>query len=175
MTDHEREVRFKAWIEEHRGIFYKISRAYAPAPGEQVELFQEMVVQLWRSMPGFQAQCRPVTWVYRVCVNTALEWRRGQRRRRLATDADLERFDQIGSNDPRPGWTHEESELLGHLYEAIHALPTAERTAVVLSLDGLSYREISEITGMNDNHVGVVLNRARAKLAETLKDVRHEL
>jgi len=175
MTDYEREVRFKAWTEEHRGIFYKISRAYAPAPGEQGELSHEMVVQLWRSMPGFQEQCRPVTWIYRVCVNTALEWRRGQRRRRLATVADLERFDQIGANDPRPGWTHEESELLSHLYEAIHALPTAERTAVVLSLDGLSYREISEITGMKDNHVGVVLSRARAKLSETLKDMRHEL
>ena len=54
-------------------------------------------------------------------------------------------------------------------------LPAGERSLVLLSLDGLSYREIGELTGLKENHVGVVLTRARQKLAEELKEVRDEL
>jgi RNA polymerase sigma-70 factor, ECF subfamily len=175
MTEHDRELRFKAWIAEYRGIFHKIARAYAPAARDHEELFHDMVVQLWRSLPGFREQCRPVTWIYRVCLNTALEWRRGQQRRRLARPEDIRRLDEVSADDRGPGWTHAQSELLDQLYAAIHALPPAERTTIVLSLEGLGYREISEITGLKENHVGVVLNRARTRLAESLKKVRHEL
>lgn len=173
--DRLREARFRDWLETHRAIFHKIARAYAATPEDQRELFQDMVVQLWRSLPGFREQCQPVTWVYRVCLNTALGWRRGQLRRRLATEAELRRVEQTFSEEPRPGWTQEESELLARLYAAIQALPPEERTLVVLSLDDLSYRDISEITGLAENHVGVVPHRARRKLADQLKEVRDEL
>lgn len=171
----ELEARFHAWLREHRGIFYKIARAHASSAAEQEELFHDMALQLWRSLPAFREQCRPVTWIYRVCLNTALEWRRGQRRRRLANEAELERVEQMISTEPRPGWTQEESELLARLYAAIQTLPDGERTIVVLSLEGLSYREIGEITGLTENHIGVVLSRTRGKLAASLQEVRNEL
>jgi RNA polymerase sigma-70 factor (ECF subfamily) len=173
--DREREARFHEWLREHRGILHKIARAHASTAAEQEELFHDMALQIWRSLPGFREQCRPVTWVYRVCFNTALEWRRGQRRRRLATETEVGRVEQMISAEPRPGWTQEESELLARLYAAIQALPDGERTVVVLSLEGLSYREIGEITGVTENHIGVTLNRARGKLATSLEEVRNEL
>lgn len=173
--DRERETRFHAWLGEHRGVFYKIARSHASSSAEQEELFQDMALQLWRSLPGFREQCRPVTWIYRVCFNTALEWRRGQRRRRLANADEQDRGAQIVSSEPRPGWTQEEGELLARLYSAIQTLPDGERAVVVLSLDALSYREIGEITGLSENHVGVTLSRARSKLADSLKEVRNEL
>jgi RNA polymerase sigma-70 factor (ECF subfamily) len=61
------------------------------------------------------------------------------------------------------------------LYVAIRAQPPEQRTILLLSLDGLGYREIAELTGLTENHVGVTLTRARQKLAEQLKEVRDEL
>ena len=172
--DHEREQRFTHWAGEHRGIFFKIARAYASTAGDQAELYQEMLVQLWRSLAGFRGQCGASTWIYRVCLNTALTWQRGERKR-AARFGSEHAIALAESSEPRPGWTQEESELLTRLYEAVRLLPEGERTVVVLSLDGLSYREICEITGLTENHVGVPLNRARRKLAEMMKEVRHEL
>lgn len=173
--DRQREARFKDWLNQHRGIFYRIARAYAFGPEDQEDLFQEMAAQLWRSLPGFKAQCQPVTWVYRVCLNTALGWQRSSDRRRALIAPAGERLDLAQSEEPRPGWTHENDELLTRLYAQIRELPTGERSLVLLSLEGLSYREISELTGLTENHVGVTLSRARQKLATGLKEVRDEL
>lgn len=174
-SDPLHEARFQEWLRQHRGVFHRIARAYAATAVDQADLFQEMASQLWRSLPGFRDQCRPVTWVYRVCLNTALGWRRGAERRNAVVVENLDAFEAAPSAEPRPGWTHENEELLEKLYTRIRALPAGERSLVLLALDGLSYREIGELTGLKENHIGVVLTRARQKLAEELKEVRDEL
>jgi RNA polymerase sigma-70 factor (ECF subfamily) len=174
-SDPEIERRFRAWWEEHRGIFYRLSRAYAPRADDQADLMQDMAVQLWRSLPGFKEQCQPVTWVYRVCLNTALGWQRGERVRQNLLAPGSGPVDRIAGSEPRPGWTREKEELLERLYAAIRAQPPEQRTVLLLSLDGLGYREIGEITGLSENHVGVALTRARQRLAAELKEVRDEL
>lgn len=170
----DREKRFTGWVNEHRGIFFKIARAYASEPADERDLRQEMFVQLWRSLPNFREQCKPSTWVYRLCLNTALTWRRGERRRNAFVGGDAGEAEPV-STEPRPSWAGERNELLAALYGAIRSLPLPERSLLVLSLDGLGYREISDITGLTENHVGVTLTRARKKLAEQLKEVRDEL
>ena len=175
ITNRQLETRFKDWLNEHRGIFHRIARAYTSTPDERADLMQEMSVQLWRSLPGFREHCRPVTWVYRVCLNTALGWRRDAVRSRAFTTLDRERIDLAVSSEPRPGWTHEQEELLDRLYARIRDLPPGERSIVLLSLDGLSYREIGELTGLTETHVGVTLTRTRQKLTANFKEVRDEL
>jgi RNA polymerase sigma factor (sigma-70 family) len=174
-SDPETERRFQDWWREHRGVCWRIARAYAATPEDQADLLQEMAAQLWRSLPGFKGQCRPVTWIYRVCLFTALGWRRDERTRLGVVRAECEPVEQAVGAEPRPGWTHEKEELLERLYAAIRTLPPGERTILLLSLDGLGYREIAELTGLTENHVGVMLTRARQKLAEQLKEVRDEL
>jgi RNA polymerase sigma-70 factor, ECF subfamily len=175
IPDRAREAQFQTWLKEHRGIFHRIARAYAATAEDQADLFQEMAGQLWRSLPGFRGQCQAVTWIYRVCLNTALGWRRGSARRQAVVSVEAGAIDAAQSTEPRPGWTHEQEELLAKLYARIRALPVGERSLVLLSLDGLSYREIGELTGLKENHVGVVLTRARQKLTEELQEVRDEL
>lgn len=170
-----REARFRDWLNEYRGVLNRIARGYTVTPEDRADLLQEMAAQLWQSLPGFKAQCQPVTWIYRVCLNTALGWRRGAVRQRAFATLDRERIDLAPSTEPRPGWTHEKEELLARLYTHIRELPPGERSLVLLSLDGLSYREISDLTGLTENHVGVTLTRARQKLTQAFKEVRDEL
>ncbi len=173
-TTPDHAARFQSWLEEHRGIVVKVARSFAPGPADAADLQQEMLLQLWTSLSSFEGQAKPSTWIYRVCLNTALTWRRGAARRenRLERGADLE---AIAATAGSPADHAGDGEVLDQLYAAIHALPMFDRALVLLALDGLAYREIAEITGLTENHVGVSLTRARKRLAELMKGAIDEL
>ena len=173
-TSAEHEALFKTWLQEHRGIVVKVARSFAPADADGADLQQELLLQLWLSLPTFAGQAKPSTWIYRVCLNTALTWRRGtaRRERHLEPGAD---YTRVASATGSPADCAGDRELLDQLYAAIRALPGSDRALVLLSLDGLAYREIAEITGLTENQVGVALTRARKRLAELMKGVTHEL
>ncbi len=77
---------FQSWLSAHRGIVVKVARSFASSPADVKDLQQELLLQLWLSLPNFAGQAKPSTWIYRVCLNTALMFRRGaaRRDRRLA-------------------------------------------------------------------------------------------
>ena len=165
---------FQDWLANHRGILVKVARSFAQSPVDVADLQQELLLQLWLVLPKFAAQAKPSTWIYRVCLNTALTWRRGTARResRMVPDADLT---LIAAEAASPAERASERELLEKLYAAIRAMPDPDRALVLLLLDGLAYREIAEITGLTENHVGVALTRARKRLAVLMEGVVDEL
>ena len=165
---------FETWLEEHRGIVVKVAHSFASVPADADELQQELLLQLWNSLPSFKGQAKPSTWIYRVCLNTALTWRRGTARRERHLDPGAD-YTRVASDAASPADCAGDRELLDTLYAAIRALPGSDRALVLLSLDGLAYREIAEITGLTENQVGVALTRARKRLAELMKGVTHEL
>ena len=168
------EATFQAWLEEHRGIFVKVARSFARGENDVGELQQEMMFQLWLSLPRYAGQAKPSTWIYRVCLNTALTWRRGAQRRdrRIEPEADVS---QLAADAATPAESAGNRDLLEQLYSALQALQPSERALVLLMLDGLAYRDIAEVTGLTENHVGVALTRARKHLAALLKGVTDEL
>jgi RNA polymerase sigma-70 factor (ECF subfamily) len=174
ITDDPREARLKGWLTEHRGILVKISRAYASAPADQAELEQEMALQLWRSLPSFRTEAAPATWIYRVCLNTALTWRRDRTRRTRDLEPGID-LSQLSTGAASPAESIGEREMLARLYAAIQALPDFDRALVLLMLDGLAYRDMAEITGLTENHIGVALTRVRKRLAAQMKGLSHEL
>ena len=174
MNPSDRETLLKAWLQEHRGIMVKVTRSYARSSGEAAELEQELRLQLWISLRSFAGEAKPSTWIYRVCLNTALTWRRGaaRRERRFEPAADLAVLPAGGTS---PAERVGDREILENLYAAIQDLPEFDRALVLLSLDGIAYREMADITGLTENHVGVALTRARKRLAALLKGITDEL
>lgn len=166
--------RFQQWLEEHRGIIVKVTRSFAFTVADAADLQQEMLLQLWLSLPAYAGQAKPSTWIYRVCLNTALAWRRGNTRRERRMEM-MDNFATFAADTASPAEHVGDREVLDRLYTGIQALPAADRALVVLSLEGLSYREMSEITGLSENHVGVSLTRARQRLANLMKETTHEL
>jgi len=168
------ESLFKSWLEDYRGILYKVTRSFARTAAEAADLEQEMRLQLWISLGNFAGEAKPSTWIYRVCLNTAMTWRRTTKRReqRFDTVAD---FSDVHSQTATPAESTSETEMLEKLYAAINAMPDIDRALVLLSLDGMSYREISAITGLAEGNVGVALMRARKRLTNQLKGVANEL
>lgn len=83
----EQEALFQRWLRDHLGLMLKVVRANAEARHDQDDLLQDVLVNIWSSIPKFRGESKDTTWIYRVAFNTALVWRRGETRRRRNHDA----------------------------------------------------------------------------------------
>jgi RNA polymerase sigma-70 factor, ECF subfamily len=89
MRVEEQEAHFQRWLRDHIGLMLKVVRACAEMPHDQEDLFQDVLVNLWSSIPNFRGDAKETTWIYRVSINTALVWQRGERRRHRQHEAFL--------------------------------------------------------------------------------------
>jgi RNA polymerase sigma-70 factor, ECF subfamily len=172
ISDHE--LRLQSWLAEHGGILGKVARSFTTTSSDYTELHQDLQLQLWISLKKFSGDAKVSTWIYRVCLNTALTWKRGTTRRTQSIDPGADPG-ELNSPASTPADHASERDLLDQLYAAIHTLPAIDRALVLLSLDEVPYRDIATVTGMTENHVGVALTRARQRLAAQLKGVTDEL
>lgn len=170
----EQEALFRRWLADHAGLMWKVVRAFTAAPEDAEDLFQEIALQLWMSLPAFRGEAKESTWIYRVAFNTALGWKRDEKRRR----AKHEKFFTLNVS-PEVSREHaappRNDEMVAQLYAAIRQLPKLDASLALMHLDGLSYREMSEVLGITESNVGVKLNRIRKQLAEMLKGADDEL
>lgn len=169
----EQESIFRRWLTEHAGLMWKVVRAFAATAEDAEDLFQEMALRLWMSLPAFRGEAKESTWIYRVAFNTALVWQRGEKRRQ-AKHVNFAKLNLQSDAITNPHGLTSNDELVALLYSAIRQLPKLDASLALMHLDGLSYREMSEVLGISENHVGVKLNRIRAQLAESLKGAHHE-
>ncbi|HWB07688.1 MAG TPA: RNA polymerase sigma factor [Pirellulales bacterium] len=171
IADHE--LQFRQWVGEHTGLLLKVVRSFAEGPADQDDLFQEILLQVWLSLPSFRADSKPTTWLYRVALNTALAWKRTEKKQRHRQGP----FSISDVAAPRvPSADGERNHrVVDQLYAAIHALPPAKRALVVLYLDGFTYREIADVVGISESNVGVSLNRIKKELAATIRENGNEL
>jgi RNA polymerase sigma-70 factor (ECF subfamily) len=174
MTPHEQETLFRRWLADHTGLMWKVVRAFAATPEDQEDLLQEVALKLWMSLPAFQGKAAESTWIYRVAFNTALAWKRGEKRRGAKHEKFLELNGGPEISPAQQGQTRDD-ELVEKLYVAIRQLPKLDASLALMHLDGLSYREMSDVLGITESNVGVKLNRIRKQLAEMLKGDDHEL
>lgn len=159
------EERFTSWMRDHLAILYRIVNAFATGD-DRSDLMQEVMLALWRAAPAFLGECQPSTFIYRVAHNAALTWLRTERqhRRRVAVAGEIDWMTQPDAGRSRA----DTPSRLAALYAALHALPPIDRSLILLSLDGLGYREIAEIHGLSESNVGARLTRTRQRLATLL-------
>lgn len=169
------ETRFKNWMSEYAGAVLKVARAYTFTPEDRQDLVQDILFQVWRTMPRFEGRSSAATWIYRIALNTALGWHRDERSRRtrekLVTGIDIE---NVVAEKPEDTRHVANRELVERLYRAIQQLPKTDAALVLLYLDELSYREMAEVLGISESNVGVKLNRAKKALSLLMREVPHE-
>jgi RNA polymerase sigma-70 factor (ECF subfamily) len=143
-------------LDEHGHAIRRIARAYAGAAGEADDLFQEILAQAWRSLPTFRGDSGAGTWLYRVALNTALTWKRRTSRHRIgrvALDPSRNGFEPSSNGSPR-------SER-AILEDFLGSLGGGDHTVLVLYMEGLSYQEIADVTGLSVSAVGVRIHRLK--------------
>jgi RNA polymerase sigma-70 factor (ECF subfamily) len=151
------EEDFRALLRENHGRLVRIARSYASA-GEHEDLLQEMLLQLWRALPGYDARASRATWVYRVALNTAMDHLR-KRYARPVTQA----MDHAQLMPLTPASTGDPVDAEALLESFLAALTPIDRAVLMLSLDDLSYAQIAEVTGLNENAVGLRLHRIKQR------------
>ena len=163
---------FGSWLGEHTGLLVKVVRSFAEGPTDQDDLLQEILLQVWLSLPNFRDESKPTTWLYRVALNTALAWKRSEKKRRRGHDSIS--IPDVAASGVASAEAERNDRIVDQLYAAIRALPPAKRALVVLYLDGFSYREIADVVGISESNVGVSLNRIKKELAETIREDKDE-
>ena len=167
---HEREQKqiFDNWISEHKGILFKIVRAYAFNTPDQDDLFQEIALQLWRSIPEFLGEAKASTWIYRVALYTASAWTRQEKKQ-----PPTEPLVKVGQT--LTVMSHPHDERVDWLYDQIAQLNPIDRSICLLMLDGFSYKEIAEMLGISESNVGVKIYRIKRRLVNATRNSQAEL
>ena len=150
----------------HKKILYKVAYTYCKNSEDRRDLIQEMIIQLWKSFPGFDRRVQFSTWMYRVAMNVAISFYRNEKRR----IRDTVPFDDLGLDI---GMTttafEEEGDNMRVLRQLIDDMDEMNRGLILLFLDGFSQEEIAQTLGLSVTNVATRISRIKQKLQSQFK------
>jgi RNA polymerase sigma-70 factor, ECF subfamily len=159
MTDNKQKDEFLDILGKNVGIILKIARAYTVNVADKEDLINDIVLELWRSFKRFKGDSKVSTWIYRVALNTSMNYKRKKEKDKLFFPDDLNQFENRQLiNDPPDS---SNSEIL---YQCIDELSQLNKAIILLYLDGNSHDEISEITGISKTNVGTRISRIKEQI-----------
>lgn len=160
----ELERQFEQHIKEHELLILKICRMYAHTEADRQDLFQEIVIQLWKAYHGFKGQSQLSTYLYRIAINTAIS---GLRRKKDFIDTyEPVKLPQYSEDDTNA----REEEQWKLLERAIENLNEVEKAVVMLYMEDKSYKEMEDILGISQVNLRVKMNRIKEKLRQLTKN-----
>lgn len=162
------EKEFLERIEQHKGMLFKLSKIYQQNPENQKDLFQDMVVQLWRSYDSFRSESQFSTWMYRVCLNTALSFYKKEKKK--FKTSDIQNIEIKDDTDE----THKKENQLHYFYQAVQELNDIEKALIFLLLEGVPQAEIAQNLGISEGNTRVKINRTKEKLQQIIKKLGYE-
>ena len=133
------------------------------------DLFQDILLQLWKSYPTYNGQSKFSSWMYRVALNTAISQFRKEKK------GDINFIRELPVNIITDENFNEQQERSKILYEAIGKLNKGEKSIIILYMDDYPYEEIADIIGISVSNVGVKINRIKSKLQKFLKELEYGL
>lgn len=150
------EQEFVSVVREYERVIYKVCYLYTTPNATLNDLYQEVVLNLWKAFPKFRRECKISTWIYRIALNTCISFIRKEKNIpeivTLTQEAD------------------ETQAMLRQLYRMINRLGQLEKSIILLYLEEKSYEEIAEITGLTLTNVATKLSRIKDKLKKMNKE-----
>ncbi|MGG5510644.1 RNA polymerase sigma factor [Myroides odoratimimus] len=137
---------------------------------DQNDLYQEIVLQLWKSYTRFQGQSQFSTWMYRVALNTAITYFKKAKQVVGRNEAFDEKMKSMQSSEV----DMDIESQVHYLYKAIYLLNDVEKALVFLYLEGFSHQDIGRNLGISEGNARVKLNRTKSKLQEIIKNQGYE-
>lgn len=161
MQNKELEKQFEKLIKDHELLILKVCAIYASHGTDRQDLFQEIVIQLWKAYPKFKGESKLSTWLYRVAINTAISGLRKVKNFIQSYEPNMLPRHLADTDDNK-----EKEEHFKQLYHAINQLNQIEKAIVMLYLEDRSYEEMKDILGINEGTLRVKMNRIKEKLRE---------
>lgn len=158
------EQDFLLLLQEHQGIIRKVCHLYGRNDADKDDLYQEIVIQLWKSFSSFRGEAKISTWMYRIALNTAISNLRKQERKVTLSFPEFIPREEAESDEEKL-----KEEKLQQMYAAISRLSEVEKAIVMLYLEDKSYDEMEEILGIGNGALRVKMNRIKEKLRSLTK------
>jgi RNA polymerase sigma-70 factor, ECF subfamily len=155
--EEDQKQQFVSLIEQNKSLIYKFCYMYATETDTPDDMFQEVVINLWKGYPAFRGESKIQTWIYRIALNTCVTFLRksGKRPVTLPLTDDL----HVYADEP-------DTNRIKELYKLINRLNAIEKAVVLLYLEDRSYEEIAQIVGISKSNVGVRIVRIKEKLVQ---------
>ncbi len=140
---------------------YRLCLGFMGNKTDADDLFQEVLIRIWKSLDNFRQESSINTWVYRITTNTALlsinkiNKSKYRETNLLPNNLKIETTQVVES---------EKQDQIKKLYQAISTLKEIDRIIISLLLEDNTYKEIAEITGISISNVGARINRIKKKL-----------
>ncbi|GAA4358643.1 sigma-70 family RNA polymerase sigma factor [Hymenobacter saemangeumensis] len=155
-------VLFDELYQSHRRRVARLCLGYCGGDVDTAnDLLQEVFLRVWLNLDQFRHEAALSTWLYRICVNTCLQWVRQHKRR---PEASGEALPDLPAPPPDP-----QAAQLARLHRALGRLPEADRLLMMLVLDEQPYARIAEICEQTEGNIRVRLHRIRQRLAQLLQ------
>lgn len=151
---------FLSIFEDNTKIIMKISRAFTNTSYDRDDLIGDIALELWRSFKNFKGDSKISTWIYRVALNTAMNYKRKKKR-----DTSFLFLNDFKKEDILP-WHAEQNDTTESdvLYRCIDELNEINKAIILLYLDGNSHEDISEIMGISRTNVGTRIGRIKEQI-----------
>ena len=166
ISDNELSKKFHQIIEQHKGILFKVAKTYCRNDDDRQDLLQEMMIQVWKSLPKYNDTFAVTTWLYRISLNVAISFYRKNVNRHYLNMPLIEEFTSIHDDV-----NNEKSEQLILLEKFITELNDLDKALLFLYLEDKSHAEISEIMGLSVTNVGTKLGRIKEKLKKKFSQI----
>lgn len=157
------EGQFLTLIRQYERVIYKVCYLYTTKHASLGDLYQEVVLNLWKAYPKFRQECKVSTWIYRIALNTCISFIRKEKNIpdivALTQEADW-------MTEEEDGW----KEMICQLHRMIDRLGQLDKSIILLYLEEKNYEEIAEITGLTVTNVATKISRIKDKLKKMKKE-----
>lgn len=165
----QKELQFEGIYQSHKDKVFRLCLGFVREKELANDLFQEILIKIWRNLDGFKGESEISTWIYRIAYNTALTFSAKEKKK---SEQHTEIPESLDLAEPE-SFSQEQEIRLKLLYQAISELPELDRIIATLLLEGTAYKAIAEISGISENYVAVKVNRIKSQLTQKLNPQPH--
>lgn len=163
-----KEALFNKVIQENDERIHRICRYYNTNPDDQKDMYQEILVNIWKSLDNFKGKASIHTWIYRVAVNTSLSYTgKAYKQMKLVVNQSSEHLSKLVHVDTLSDKIEKEDQY-NLIQNVLNTLSVIDKALISLMLEDLSMKEIADIIGITEANVKVKIHRIKMQLKEEL-------
>jgi RNA polymerase sigma-70 factor (ECF subfamily) len=169
-----KEEQFNQLVAENNERIRRICSYYNSNATDQQDMFQEILVNIWKSLDNFRGESAINTWIYRIAVNTSLSYTgKAYKHLKLMINSDLINLNSILDDENlKAKQLHEQQ--LEHLQNELNTLSVIDKALISLMLEGLTTKEIADVIGITESNVKVKIHRIKRQLRKRMEDIKHD-
>jgi RNA polymerase sigma-70 factor (ECF subfamily) len=160
---------FSQVLQEHAALLGRVAATYEANFHKRQELLQEITLAVWQALDKFKGDSSIKTYVLRVAHNKAIT-HVAYHAKQPRNDSYCEMESPEPSHKPSAVEQIDQQQKIQMMLGQIRQMPIQTRQVVTMSMEGLSYDEIADACGISSSNAGVVLNRARKVLMESMQN-----